>query len=544
MPEAKAKARSSAAPQRSGSSRSMGEVFSAKWRTEAAPQTPEVSSSCESLKKSEDSNLGLSTTEARSKPAGSSLNLVRQFRRGLRSRASESSKENDLLPDDDFGDSKPDSPELESCPICLDSLCSQDLGVCVDADGCRACSHYFHLSCLQRVEGANCPQCRVRFYKRAPLPRIQDDCESWGASLAPAEEGMSRRAVSSALKAMLTLSPDDVDAFVEKSWRNWAHDDRVRAGSLPDLAAAVRDFLPEISTKVKQAQGDSGQLEDGHKQTGVVCDCGQIHVRRGDRIRRGSVVADDSLVAPGQLGTIVRIGDGRETVTVKWDRCDETQTYIWPDPEGLFLAPASYNEVAEDVSTVQEHTNLSSAAAEEFLRRRGFMLNESFTHENFIEENFRQTPKRWHRVRILPDSVLVQQWFDSIPPCECSRPTCGGGVRWSSNANKHLGREGILLQIDESDGTVLVESSGPCSCQIWYPQLAVMPVYDPDLDDKPCHKVNDQVECKMQNGWERGVVQEVLWNGKERTGRFPYSVKLHDGNEIKVPHQSLIRKAA
>lgn len=161
-----------------------------------------------------------------------------------------------------------------------------------------------------------------------------------------------------------------------------------------------------------------------------------------------------------------------------------------------------------------------------------------------MEDSFRQPLKRWHRVRILPDSVLVQQWFDIIAPCQCNRSSCSGGVRWSSNANKHLGREGMVLEIDESDGTVLVETRGPCSCQIWYPRLAVMPVYDPDLDDKPCHKVGDEVECRMENGWEKGVVEAVFWNGQERTGRYPYGVKLHEGRQIQVPHESLIRRAA
>jgi len=495
--------------------------------------------------KSKNVTLGLSTVEARSKPAGSSLNLVRQWRRGRDSRPITPPKDEGELSHDVSDICTPESPELESCPICLDPLCNEELGVCAGEDGCRTCLHYFHLSCLRRVEGANCPQCRVRFYKRVPLPRIQDDCQSWGALLALAEDGMTKKAVSLALKAMLSLSTDDVDAFVEASWHTWAQGgEHLNASSLPVLAAAVREFLPATSTEAKQTQDDSGQLEDGHKRTGVVCDCGQIHVRRGDRIRHGPAVAEDTPVAPGQLGTIVRIGRGRETVTVKWDRCDETQEYIWPDPEGHTLLPASYNEVAEDLSNVQKHTKLSTAAAEEFLRHRGFVPPDSFTHGKYIEDSFRQPPKRWHRVRILPDSVLVQQWFDSIAPCQCNRSSCSGGIRWSSNANKHLGREGILLEIDESDGTVLVETYGPCSCQIWYPRLAVMPVYDPDLNDKPCHKVDDQVECKMEHGWEKGVVEEVFWNGKERTGRHPYGVKLHEGRQIQVPRESLIRRAA
>ena len=35
----------------------------------------------------------------------------------------------------------------------LDALCHQTLGVCVDLNGHRSCSHFFHLRCLERVEG-------------------------------------------------------------------------------------------------------------------------------------------------------------------------------------------------------------------------------------------------------------------------------------------------------------------------------------------------------------------------------------------------------
>lgn len=114
---------------------------------------------------------------------------------------------------------------------------------------------------------------------------------------------------------------------------------------------------------------------------------------------------------------------------------------------------------------------------------------------------------------------------------------------WSSRAEKHLGREGMVLQIDPSDDTVLVETSGPCECKIWYPRLAVVPIFDPDLEDEPQFKVDDQVECKMQTGWQRGVVKEVLWWKHHRCGPVPYTVVLSTGAHIFVPSASLIRKA-
>lgn len=285
----------------------------------------------------------------------------------------------------------------------------------------------------------------------------------------------------------------------------------------------------------------------------MVCSCGQVHVRRGDRIRRGPVQSeiDEEDVSLGQLGTIVRIGEGQESVTVKWDRCsgDKVHCYTWPDPDGLILAPASFSEVTEDVNRVQGLTGLSSAAAEELLRRVGFESPEAAvglhgrSSGELTESNLRIPIKPFHRVRLLPDKVLVQQWFDTVPPCKCNNARCSGGVQWSSRAEKHLGREGLVLKVDNADGTVLVETRGPCNCQIWYPRLALQPAYDPDLADKPEFEVNDRVECKMRDGWEKGVVKEVLWRGRERSGPCPYSVVLDSGSDIFVPNVSLIRRA-
>merc|ERR1712178_191171 len=338
--------------------------------------------------------------------------------------------------------------------------------------------------------------------------------------------------VSAALKATLFLSPDDVDALVESSWEMWSQGGGIRdEASLLMLAASVEKYMPASSSGSAAAQNhwedESAKLEDGHTRSGVVCSCGQVHVRRGDRIRRGPMESDVDAchVSVGQLGTIVRIGQGEESVTIKWDRCEKVYSYTWPDPEMLILAPAGFGEMAEDVIELQKQTGLSSIAAEESLRL-GAKKPKAMS-----EEQLRKPVKAYHRVRILPDKLLVQQWFDGVNPCQCSRPNCSGGIQWSSRANKHLGREALVLKVDESDDTVLVETRGPCNCKIWYPRLAVAPAYDPDVEIRPEFKVGDSVECKMEN-WEKGTVQEVHWKGADRTAPHPYSVKLEDGRDI------------
>jgi len=372
---------------------------------------------------------------------------------------------------------------------------------------------------------------------------------------------------------MLPLPPNDVDSFVESSWPQWAQSEVLGVSLITKLVAAIaevtsnnRDFpfaddvlsgndsstIDRKHSAAKPIEHESGSPGNSHSRSGILCKCGQIHIRRGDRVQRGPKQLDneevDALV--GQLGTIVRVGKDQESVNVKWDRSvsGKVNHYVWPDPDGLVLAPASFTDVADDVIKLRERTGLSSAAAEECLRRTGFDAVKAAklcgaTPENHGEADLRNPPMLFHRVRILPDSLLVQQWFDNCLPCRCNRPACHGGLQWSSRADNHLGREAIVLKIDTDDDTVQVQTCGRCSCQIWYPRLAVEPVYDPDLEDTPLFDVNDAVECKMADGWKRGVVHDVTWRGANRRGPCPYAVLLHDGEHILVPHVDLIRKA-
>lgn len=429
--------------------------------------------------------------------------------------------------------------ELETCPICLDVLCHQALGVCVDLDGQRSCGHFFHLRCLERVEGANCPQCRSRFFRRAPLPRVND--HGWRRLVAPS---LLRRDVAAGLRACVELPPEEVDALLPEGKGDEA---TISAETLEEVLKSVQDYLPTI-------ESESSSEEEAKRSSR--CRCGRMHIRRGDRVKRGPCSKTEDNIMEGQLGSIVRLLEG--SVLVKWDRYPKVYQYSWPHTDSEVLETASFTEVAPDAQKLQEltlephlGTGLSSAAAEELLMRvhppemRQQVALEDLANRGrqLGEEQLRRKPDLFHRVRLLPDKRLVQQWFDKSKPCQCRKPGCCGGAMWSSRAEKHLGREGMVLQIDPSDDTVLVETSGPCECKIWYPRLAVVPIFDPDLEDEPQFKVDDQVECKMQTGWQRGVVKEVLWWKHHRCGPVPYTVVLSTGAHIFVPSASLIRKA-
>jgi len=520
-----------------------------------------------------DSSLGLSDastsgsdpheedSRASRSPAGSGVKAVRQLNdRKLESQAS---------PQPETNACAVDTEDLETCSICLDQLSGSQLGVCMGSDGSRSCLHYFHLACLRRVEGAHCPQCRVRFHERAVVPIIQE-ADSWSSSISINGDGPSQRELSAALRATILLSSEHVEDLVSDRWSRWSQGQEfLSAKQVKNMIDDVTAYLPASelsgtsssssstsigglsrspSSKDKDSDKDEhAKLEDGHSRTGVVCKCGQIHVRRGDRVRRGTATSEvDGLdIAVGQLGTVVRVYDpGQESVLVKWDRSESSHSYIWPDPTAQVLEPACYSDIGEDTAEVQAATSLSSFAAEELLRRVDFKSPQAAVEaagNDFSEGSLRKEPELFHRVRLLPDSQLVQRWFDKLPPCQCSRPGCTGGVHWTSRADKHLGREGLVLKIDDSDDTVLVETKGPCDCQLWYPRLAVSPVFDPDLQDEPLFKVSGRVECRMEHGWERGVVEEVLWQGPIRRGPCPYTVTLDSGKTIFVPTVNLIR---
>lgn len=444
--------------------------------------------------------------------------------------------------------------DLEACPICLDVLSGRPLGVCTDLHGKRTCLHYFHLDCLRCVNGAFCPQCRARFRRRAPMPRLASvavevaDVGAWGALVSTtSQERLHRRDVAAAFKATLWLSTSAVDALVEKNWSQWAGGEETLAvASLGELAKSIEGFLPD--ERAEAATSPLPVLEQQETDGGAkaVCGCGQVHIRRGERVRRGAVrSSSDPDVPEGRLGTVVRDELMKcEYVVVRWDRTkgDVLHRYPWPSSAGETLTPVGWQAVEEDVLEVQANTNFSSVAAGALLASGMSVTQAIEAGRHYREEALRTPVQTFHRVRILPDRLLVQDWFDRTAPCMCSRPGCNSGVQWSSRAEAHLGREALIIKIDAQDETVLVETLGPCSCQIWYPRLAVEPAFDPDLAEPARFKVSDQVECKMSDGWERGVVSRVDWDGPTRNGKYPYHVNLDSGKTILVPNSDLIRR--
>merc|ERR1719316_1994563 len=129
-------------------------------------------------------------------------------------------------------------PEL--CAACLCPLASAHVGVGVDRSGRRTCPHYFHYACLKRVRPRCCPQCRVPFVRCVVLPSIVEDSAAWGLVARSGDGALSRLEVLSALKAMLPLPTDEVDAMITRSWADWTKGENALPFSMLDeLAAAL-----------------------------------------------------------------------------------------------------------------------------------------------------------------------------------------------------------------------------------------------------------------------------------------------------------------
>jgi hypothetical protein len=443
---------------------------------------------------------------------------------------------------DDLLDQR-EQPEL--CVLCLTELAGEHLGVCVRADGRRACPHYFHISCLRRVEGCYCPQCRTRFMRRQALPSIKEEPAAWGRLVAlSGTEFLDVKDVSTALKAMLRLSPDTVDTLVSTWWPHWSRRRLLRTRELAKVFATIQHLLPNLPSEVSSALESTRVCASPNRryvrEPGALCGCGKVHAFRGDRVQRGPAWSGKGR---GGLGTAVRVDESAGYVLVRWDRAEEDVMYAWPsDPSFHEVSHVSFEQCAGDVRALQAATTLSSAAAECVLLKHDYSLDAALAfcsdaNNSTSERALRPPVKLFQRVRVLPDVNHLQNWFDLTPCCRCvSRPQ----VQWTADAERHVGREGYLVGAHACNDTVQLEFTGRCRCQLWFPRLAVAPAYDPDTATPPRFSKNTRVLCKIGRGWWPGVVSSVWWRepGWRDRPTAPYSVRLEDGRNVYAPLDS------
>eukprot|EP00927_Polykrikos_kofoidii_P073073 TRINITY_DN69147_c0_g1_i1.p1 TRINITY_DN69147_c0_g1~~TRINITY_DN69147_c0_g1_i1.p1 ORF type:complete len:517 (+),score=55.39 TRINITY_DN69147_c0_g1_i1:219-1769(+) len=460
--------------------------------------------------------------------------------------------------------------DLEQCPLCLQDLASQTLGICVGTGGERVCSHYFHFACLRNVSPRRCPQCRASFSRSSILPDVQKDISAWARAITVGPHRTpTKRDVFAAYKAMLLVPPQNVEMVLD-SWTGWARaSDRISVKVLSSLARRMVQYLPPppppppiVSESAEEEElAETPAANEGHHASGAsgdVCSCGRIHAHRGDRVKRGPAWSyGDEDGGDGQLGTIARGDEGSEYVLVQWDRGlrGVMRRYSWPfDSSRHEVEHVQFHDVSDEVRILAEQTGFSSAGIDELYRRSGQRSIRTLTSRLAVslsnglsERQIRGVPKLFHRCRVLPDQAFVKEVFDACPPCLCASPSCRGGLRWNSQAGKHLGREGYVLKQDERDDTVLVEMAGRCNCKIWYPCLAVQPVFDVDMAKAPRFVAGESVECRCNGEWHEGTVVRVWWRPSGGWGNrpsAPYSIRLHDGRHVFAPRDddAVIRK--
>uniref|UniRef100_A0A7S1FAX9 RING-type domain-containing protein n=1 Tax=Noctiluca scintillans TaxID=2966 RepID=A0A7S1FAX9_NOCSC len=417
--------------------------------------------------------------------------------------------------------------QADLCVLCLDTLASEPLGVCVNSSGRRTCPHYFHLACLRQVEGCVCPQCRLRFGRRARLPPLREDPIQWMRLVSlSGEDQLSVRDVQAVLNGLLPSTPKQVEAFVSASWSTWTlGEEFLDEARISAFALAIDGALPKVQTTETELpvrlmptpSGCDSQVCGVHAAAtapGELCSCGRVHVLRGDRVKRNPVW--ERIVDGGEcdFGTVVRCDESAGVVVVLWDHAHEPITYSWPSCRHL-------HEVV--------HVPFQEAGSDGFRP----VVEASELHD--------AEPQLFDFVRVLPCASEVQQWFDSRPACGCCDQRCRRNFQWTTNVGRHVGRAGYVLQKDSSDGNVLIEFVGRCHCQLHFPLCAVERMRDQDEGaDHPRFALDARVECKLSQKWYSGTVTRLRWREKGWGDRptAPYIVRLDDGRAVFAPFDS------
>merc|ERR1740121_2002202 len=113
-------------------------------------------------------------------------------------------------------------------------------------------------------------------------------------------------------------------------------------------------IMREIEAQREAAQRPRPQQHSGTSSVGSVCACGQVHIHRGDRLRRGPAWPGGSEDGgAGELGSVVCDEESSGSVVVHWDLSPpgEVHRYTWPDNQQVpqQVTHARFEEISEDV---------------------------------------------------------------------------------------------------------------------------------------------------------------------------------------------------
>lgn len=130
--------------------------------------------------------------------------------------------------------------EVCECAICLEQVCNSPPQAYLLATGRigRACSHFFHMNCLQELAQKRCPICRATFSEARELPDIRSDPGAWFDAMDSDRTGsLSREEVLGALSLVLPIDRDKLEALLGQPCGE-VNDEGARAALGDDSQAA------------------------------------------------------------------------------------------------------------------------------------------------------------------------------------------------------------------------------------------------------------------------------------------------------------------
>jgi hypothetical protein len=110
--------------------------------------------------------------------------------------------------------------EVAECAICLEQVCYHPPQAYLLATGRigRACRHFFHLQCVQRLSRRRCPVCRENYSEARELPDIRSSPGAWFDAMDSNRTGsLGRSEVLGALAVVLPLDREKLEAVISPS---------------------------------------------------------------------------------------------------------------------------------------------------------------------------------------------------------------------------------------------------------------------------------------------------------------------------------------
>jgi Ca2+-binding EF-hand superfamily protein len=111
------------------------------------------------------------------------------------------------------------------CAICFEPLAREPVAALFSPNGKRSCSHYFHSSCIERLQNRSCPMCRGSYERFLTVPSPITDPRGWFMAIDTDGNGvLTYEEVSEGLKTVLPIDWRKIESDTDKYWMRWDRD--------------------------------------------------------------------------------------------------------------------------------------------------------------------------------------------------------------------------------------------------------------------------------------------------------------------------------